>query len=119
LYLHNYSNTLELECSHAAINKNLIPKIVLLGQNRLGAAAEKMEPVILNNIPEDYLAIGSSLGQSRPTHLLLIPLVRNGQIEGVMEIASFVKFHPATKDFIKQVAVTIANALQNMKSRLR
>src|SRR5690606_4076269 len=81
LYLHNYSNTLELECSHAAINKDLIPKIVLLGQNRLGAAAEKMEPLILNHVPDDYLAVGSSLGHSQPTHLLLIPLVRNGQIE--------------------------------------
>ena len=119
LYLHNYANTLELECSHAALKKELIPKIILLGQSRLGAAAEKMEPEIFDHIPDNYLTIGSSLGQAQPCHLLLIPLVRNGQIEGIMEIASFVEFHPATKDFVKQVAVNIANSLQNMKSRLR
>src|SRR5690606_20594490 len=93
LYLLNYSETLELQCSHAAIDSTLIPKFVHLGQNRLGTAAEKMEPVILDHVPDDYLAVGSSIGKSQPAYLLLIPLVQNGQIEGVMEIASFMPFN--------------------------
>src|SRR5690606_33118878 len=48
LYLLNYSNTLELQCTHATIDETKIPKIIPVGQNRLGKAAESMEPVILN-----------------------------------------------------------------------
>jgi len=119
LYLHNYTDVLELQCSHAAIDASLIPKMIHMGQNRLGEAAQKMEPVILDNIPEDYLAIGSSVGKSQPAHLLLIPLVQNGQVEGIMEIASFMPFNPTTKEFVKQVAVNIASTIQSMKSRVR
>ncbi|TCK82708.1 response regulator [Albibacterium bauzanense] len=119
LYLHNYTDTLELQCSYAAINNNLIPKVIRLGQNRLGTAAKNMKPIIIDHVPEDYLAIGSSMGKSQPTHLFLIPLVQNGQVEGIMEIASFVSFHNASVDFIKQVAVNIASTFQSMKSRVR
>src|SRR5690606_10930359 len=115
----NYANILELKCNHATLDINLIPKIIHLGQNRLGAAAEKMHPVILDHVPDDYLAIGSSIGKSQPAHLLLMPLVQNGQIEGIIEIASFIPFNPATNNFVKQVAVNIASALHSMKSRVR
>src|SRR5690606_36375834 len=96
LYLYNYTETLELQCSYATINNDLIPKIIHLGQNRLGSAAKNMKPVIIDNVPDDYLAIGSSVGKSQPAHLLLIPLVQNGQIEGIIKIASFVTFHKAS-----------------------
>jgi len=118
-YLHNYTDILELQCSHATIDSNLIPKIIRLGQNRLGNVAQNMEPILLDNVPDDYLAIGSSTGKSQPAHLLLIPLVQNGQVEGVMEIASFTPFNPVTKEFVKQVAVNIASTIQSMKSRVR
>lgn len=119
LYLHNYTDTLEFQCSYAVINNNLIPKVIRLGQNRLGNAAKNMKPIIIDHVPEDYLAIGSSMGKSQPAHLFLIPLVQNGQVEGIIEIASFVPFHKASIDFIKQVAVNIASTLQSMKSRVR
>jgi len=119
LYLCNYTDTLELQCSYATINNDIIPKIIRLGQNRLGSAAKNMKPVIIDHVPDDYLAIGSSVGKSQPTHLLLIPLVQNGQIEGIIEIATFVTFHEASLDFVKQVAVNIASTFQSMKSRVR
>ncbi|HUH17596.1 response regulator [Albibacterium sp.] len=119
LYLHNYTDTLELQCSYAVINNNLIPKVIRLGQNRLGNAAKNMKPVIIDHIPEDYLAIGSSMGKAQPTHLFLIPLVQNGQVEGIIEIASFNSFNNASIDFVKKVAVNIASTFQSMKSRVR
>jgi signal transduction histidine kinase/DNA-binding response OmpR family regulator/HAMP domain-containing protein len=119
LYLHNYTDTLELQCSYATIDDHLIPKIIRLGQNRLGTAAKNMKPIIIDHIPEDYLAIGSSVGKSQPTYLFLIPLIQNGQVEGIMEIASFTSFHKASINFVKQVAVNIASTFQNMKSRVR
>lgn len=118
-YLHNYSNMLELQCSYAVINEENLPRLVRIGQNRLGKVAENRIPMIINSVPEGYLAIGSSLGQAQPKNLLILPLIQAEEIEGVIEIASFTDFHPGTKDFVKQVGVNIASMVQSMKSRIR
>lgn len=119
IYLHNYSNTLELQCSYAVLNEEKLPRLVKVGQNRLGKAAENKKPVIVHTVPEDYLAVGSSLGESQPRHLLMLPLIQGEEIEGVIEIASFEDFHVGTKSFVKQVSSNIASVIQSMKSRLR
>lgn len=119
LYLLNYSEILELECSHATLNDSAIPKMVKLGENRLGLAALQMEPVIMESIPDDYLYIGSSLGKAQAKHLLMIPLVQNGQVEGIIEVASFEEFNPSAMVFVKLVSSNIASSFQSMKSRVR
>jgi signal transduction histidine kinase/DNA-binding response OmpR family regulator len=119
LYLLNYSEILELECSHATIDESAIPKMVKLGENRLGLAALQMEPTIIEHIPDDYLYIGSSLGKAQAKHLLMIPLVQNGQVEGIMEVASFEAYNPAALEFVKLVSSNIASSFQSMKSRVR
>lgn len=119
MYLHNYSNTLELQASYAILNEEKLPRLVKIGQNRLGKAAENKKPLIIDSVPDDYLAVGSSLGESQPKHLLMLPLIQSGEIEGVIEIASFNKFPSGTGSFLKQVGGNIASMIQSMKSRTR
>lgn len=119
LYLHNYSNTLELQCSYAILDEKKLPRLVKIGQNRLGKATENKKPVIIDSVPDDYLTIGSSLGESQPKHLIMLPLIQGGEIEGVIEIASFNDLHPGTGSFLRQVGGNIASTIQSMKSRSR
>lgn len=119
LYLMNRSEFLELQCTHATVNKEQIPKMLALGETRLGEAATGKKPVFLSHIPEEYLSISSSIGKAQPAHLLLLPLVQNNELEGVMEIASFSPFHTISERFVTQVSENIATTLNSIKSRLR
>lgn len=119
LYLLNSTDVLELQSTHAILNKKVVPRTIHLGENRLGEAAINKTPVFYDHVPEDYLSIGSSTGKSPAAHLLILPLVQNEQLEGVIEIASFMPFPPLTTSLVKQLSVTIAIALHSIKSRLR
>jgi signal transduction histidine kinase/DNA-binding response OmpR family regulator len=119
LYLINRSEYLELQCTHATIKKDLVPKMIALGETRLGQAAINKKPVFLSHIPEGYLSISSSTGKAQPAHLLLLPLVNNNELEGVIEIASFSPFHSIAERFVSQVSINIATTLHSIKSKLQ
>ncbi len=119
LYLMKRNEYLELQCTHATVNIGHIPKLIALGETRLGEAAINKKPLFLSHIPEQYLSISSSIGKAQPAHLLILPLVQNDELEGVMEIASFLPFHAAAERFVTQVSTNIAIAIHSIKSRLR
>jgi signal transduction histidine kinase/CheY-like chemotaxis protein/HAMP domain-containing protein len=119
LYLMNRSQRLELQCTHATVSKDRIPKVIALGETRLGEAAENRKPVYLNHVPENYLSISSSTGKAQPAHLLLLPLVQNNELEGAIEIASFSPFHAISERFVSQVSTNIATTIHSIQSRLR
>lgn len=119
LYLIKRSEHLELQCTQATVSIDQIPKIIALGETRLGEAAVNKKPLFLTHVPEGYLSISSSVGKAQPARLLILPLVQNNELEGVMEIASLSPFHAVAERFVTQVSLNIAIAIHSIKSRLR
>lgn len=119
LYLLNRRQSLELQSTYATVNIEQVPKMIALGETRLGEAAANRKPVFLNHIPENYLSISSSTGKAQPAHLLLLPLVQNNEIEGIIEIASFSPFHAISEKFVSQVSINIATTIHSIKARVR
>jgi two-component system sensor histidine kinase/response regulator len=60
-----------------------------LGQGLVGQCAVERRPIDLGESPPDYLRITSALGQASPRAVLILPLLRNEQCVGVLELASF------------------------------
>lgn len=63
------------------------------GEGLVGQVAAEQKPINLDDIPEGYIKIISGLGSASPTHVLLSPVQYNGELCGVVEIASFTKFN--------------------------
>ena len=59
-------------------------KMFMLEEGLLGACYFEREPIVLTEIPEDYVSITSGLGGANPTVLMLVPLIYNENVIGVV-----------------------------------
>lgn len=67
------------------------PRVFRMGQGQLGQLGIERKTVVINQVPESYLAIRSGLGSSAPEQLVLVPLLFKGELYGALEIGCF---HP-------------------------
>jgi signal transduction histidine kinase/DNA-binding response OmpR family regulator len=107
------------ESGYAVVNENAVPKEIPEGSSLLGLAGKKQEIIFLDDIPEDYIKIGTAIGATTPRYIVMVPLVQNGSVEGVLELASIHPFPPAAVSFLRQVHSSIALAIQISWNRRR
>jgi hypothetical protein len=69
-----------------------IGKEFALGQGLVGQVAIEKERILLNNVPKDYIKIGSGLGEASPVSVIVLPVLFEKEIKAVIELASFRKF---------------------------
>ncbi len=65
------------------------------------------------------MAISSSVGESRPKNILVLPVLFEGQIKGVIELASFQKFSPIHITFLEQVVLSIGVVFNMIMASMR
>ncbi|GAB4224100.1 MAG: hypothetical protein Tsb005_20710 [Gammaproteobacteria bacterium] len=116
-YIANHGR-LELLISYACKTK-VLPKTIELGEGLLGECAVQKELLIIKNIPDNYLNIVSSLGETRPEQLMLVPIVVDDNIIAVVEFATIHNFSAHQMKFIKIVSFDIGVALQMAINRDR
>ena len=63
------------------------PPVVYAGQGLIGQAIAQQNVLVIDTLPPDYTnRISSSLGETIPTALVLVPLLHEGQCLGVLEL---------------------------------
>jgi methyl-accepting chemotaxis protein len=83
------------------------------GEGLIGQAAANGKLLYLDEIPEGYIKIISGLGSASPRYLIIVPIKKENQTAGILEIASFTPFTEEKRKFIEQSAQLIADRLQN------
>jgi signal transduction histidine kinase/HAMP domain-containing protein/ActR/RegA family two-component response regulator len=83
------------------------PSQFRLGQSLIGQVAKTKKPIIVTEVPEDYVKISSGLGEAAPVNLTIFPIVFEGQILGVIEAGSFSPFTEVHRDFLEQLMETV------------
>ncbi|MFC7380044.1 response regulator [Brevundimonas sp. GCM10030266] len=63
-----------------------IPTEFRLREGLLGQVAADGRPTLLHDVPEDFLTIGSALGEGAPRHLVIAPTRAEGVVNGVIEL---------------------------------
>src|SRR5262249_18002943 len=110
---------LTLLASYASEGKEALGKRIGLGQGLVGQCALEKQKVLLNNLPADYVKISSGLGESPPRSLLVLPLIFEGQVKGVLELASFEGFNPTHQAFLEQLTESIGIVLNTIEANMR
>jgi len=118
LYTHDHEK-LRFEAGYALADTTSIQTELKLGETLLGEAALKKKPILLTEVPEDFVRIATASGNARPRQVLIVPLIHNQHTEGVLEVASLKPFSAASLSFAKQVQASIAVALHTAKNRAR
>ncbi len=69
------------------LRKSLSDK-VRMGQGLLGQAARSGKLISITEVPDDYIRISSSLGDTHPANIVVSPFLHEGKVKGVVEFAS-------------------------------
>ncbi len=107
--------TFGLVSAFAYDRKRFIKKTFEPGEGLIGACAAEKETIFLAVVPDDYIEIDSGLGGTKPNSILLIPLKIEGEILGVIELASLKQFSKSEIEFVEKLAESIASTLQSVR----
>src|SRR5678815_2092291 len=67
----------------------------------------------------DYIQITSGLGESPPLNILVLPVVFEGQVKAVIELASFDRFSATHQGFLDQLMESIGIVLNTIEANMR
>ncbi|MBZ6129736.1 HAMP domain-containing protein [Streptomyces olivaceus] len=84
------------------------------GEALVGTAAQEKRTILVENAPSGYLKISSGLGEAPPAQVIVLPVLFEGQVLGVIELASFTPFTHIQKDFLNQIAEMIATSVNTI-----
>ncbi|NEC27945.1 HAMP domain-containing protein [Streptomyces sp. SID8111] len=84
------------------------------GEGLIGTAAMEKRTILVENAPSGYLKISSGLGEAPPAQVIVLPVLFEGQVLGVIELASFTPFTHIQKDFLNQIAEMIATSVNTI-----
>jgi len=82
-----------------------------LGIGINGQAAEGMKPLLIKNIPNDYVKIRSGSGHISPKNIYIIPIIENGVTKHLLELADMKANGKATYDKLMVFANEFSNTL--------
>src|SRR5262249_11466746 len=110
---------LTLLASYASQGQSALGQHVALGEGLVGQCALERQKVLLTNVPPDYIRISSRLGSAPPKNILVLPVVFEGQVKGVLELASFERFNPTHQAFLDQLTESIGIVLNTIEANMR
>ncbi|MFF1904553.1 HAMP domain-containing protein [Kitasatospora sp. NPDC058218] len=78
-----------------------------LGESFVGQAARSRRTIAVDRLPAGYVSVSSGLGRAEPTSLIVLPIVVEGQVLGVIELAAVQDFTAVHRAFLEQLMETI------------
>jgi signal transduction histidine kinase/CheY-like chemotaxis protein/HAMP domain-containing protein len=95
-------------------------EVFAVGEGLVGQAAADKTRILIGDVPAAYVRIGSGLGGTAPRHLVLVPIVFEGEVKGVIELASIHCFTQIQLAFLEQLfdslGIVVATIEANMRS---
>ncbi|HSV20441.1 MAG TPA: HAMP domain-containing protein [Casimicrobiaceae bacterium] len=90
-----------------------------LGEGLVGQCAIEKQKILLSNVPQNYINIASGLGSAPPQNILVLPIIFEGQVKGVLELASFERFSPTHEAFLDQLMESIGIVINTIEANTR
>jgi PAS domain S-box-containing protein len=105
-------NRLHLLASYAYRERKQLNQDFGIGEGLVGQCAFEKTPITLTNPPEDYVRIGSGLGELVPKCIVSVPILHTDKLFGVLEIASFQPFEDKSTALLEQITPIFATNLE-------
>jgi HAMP domain-containing protein/putative methionine-R-sulfoxide reductase with GAF domain len=86
-----------------------------VGQGLVGQCAKEKQRILLTEVPSDYVKINSGLGDSTPLNIIVLPVLFEGSVRAVVELASFSPFSEVHQTFLDQLPESIGLVLNTIE----
>jgi HAMP domain-containing protein/signal transduction histidine kinase/CheY-like chemotaxis protein len=111
--------TLRLVSSYAYDKRKGVRNHFSLGEGLVGQAALEKKRIVVQEIPENYVHIGSGLGGAAPRNIVVLPVVFEDQVKAVIELGSFQEFSPVHLTFLDQLTQSIGVVFNMIGASMR
>ena len=86
------------------------------GEELVGQAVLEKRRILLTDIPPGYLTISSGLFEAPPVNIIILPVVFEGQVKAVIELASLQAFNSTHRTFLNQLTESIGIVLNTIEA---
>jgi len=90
-----------------------------LGEGLVGQCAVEKQRILLSDVPGEYLTIGSGVSKSKPAEIVVLPVLFEGEVKAVIELASLHGFGEIQLLFLDQVMQSIGVMLNTIEASTR
>ena len=117
----NEANTpiLKLIASYAYKQRKHLANRFHFGEGLVGQSALEKKPILLTSVPDDYVHITSGLGEAPPRNIVVLPILFEGEVKAVVELASFQPFSQIHQLFLDQLAESVGVVLNMIAANMR
>lgn len=119
IYTTNSTEALHLTGSYAYPKRKKMIRDLDPGEGLAGQAVLERETIVVRDIPDDYVQINSTLGESAPKNLVMCPLIADTAVTGCLEIGSFESISDKQLDLLHSVSESVAIAIVSAQTRSR
>jgi len=110
---------LHLMASYAYKERKNVASRFRFGEGIIGQCAFEKQRILLTNVPSDYIQISSGLGEGTPLNIITLPVLFEGQVKAVIELASFDRFSAIHQAFLDQLTESIGIVLNTIEANTR
>ena len=115
----NEDQTLRLVGGYGYRERNRPNQAIKAGEGLLGQCLLEKTVITLTNPPQDYISIGSGLGEAPPRCIALLPVMHLGEVLAVIELASFSRFSARELALLDALLPMIAVTLQMLEKSIQ
>jgi signal transduction histidine kinase/CheY-like chemotaxis protein/CHASE3 domain sensor protein len=116
IYILDSDWNFKLTSSYAADDA---PEYVMAGKGLAGQVIDNKKPLIIQDVPEDYLKVRSTLGSSRPGTLVILPLTYSYECIGLIELGFLKMPDPLVVKFLEDNLESIATGINSALDYLK
>ncbi len=107
---------LNLRASFAYNEKKMINKQIQFGEGLVGTCAVDKSTLFIDKVDDDYIKIVSGFGHTKPTSIIISPIIVDDIVYGVIELGATRLFNENDINFIEALAEDIAYTLSYLLS---
>ena len=107
---------LQFQAGYGYKERKHLTKTFALGEGLVGQCAAEKERILLTQVPGDYIMINSGLGEAPPLNIIVLPILFEGSVRAVLELASLSRFSPIHQAFLEQLTESIGLVLNTIEA---
>jgi HAMP domain-containing protein/signal transduction histidine kinase/DNA-binding response OmpR family regulator len=105
--------------SYADVRTTVQPRRFRFGEGFVGECAVQRQRLLLARIPQDSIRMASGLVEATPRNVIVLPVLYEGEIKAVIELASMYEFTASQLAFLEQLTGSIGVVLNTIEATMR